>query len=65
MIPINTFIFFMLFEQTEHRLGQDGIALMSEALKVNTTLTKLHLRCKNPRNLVKDRHSRVLLPWIQ
>lgn len=42
--------FFPFFiRQIENRLGPDGVASLSEALKVNTTLIKLHLRCGNKR----------------
>ena len=34
---------------TGNEIGEEGAKAMSEALKVNTTLTKLDLRCEEER----------------
>ena len=33
-------------QQTDNKIGAEGTRLLSEALKTNTTLTTLNLRCE-------------------
>ena len=43
MTSIGKPLFFVLIKSTENRIGETGATSMSDALKSNTTLTKLNL----------------------
>ena len=51
---------FFLFISTDNEIGDTGAASLSEALKSNTTLTELDLRCEDKRkNTHKGIHQQI------
>ena len=50
MAPINKPLFFILIKSTENKIGERGATSLSDALKSNTTLVELNLKCEYKRN---------------
>ena len=47
---LNHLLFSIIVKYTDNDIGDEGATSVSEALKSNTTLTEVNLRCENERN---------------
>ena len=64
MTSINNLLFYILIESTGNDIGYRGATSLSDALKSNTTLTKLDLSGGHKRNNTKGIHQQsTLLPF--
>jgi hypothetical protein len=60
---INKSFFSFLFSSIGNEIGCTGVTSLSEALKSNTTLTKLNLNCEDKRKKTHKRHPSTIYPF--
>ena len=63
MTSINNSLFFILIKPTDNYIRETGAASLSDALKSNTTLTKLDLSCEQEKHHTNDIHQQTTLPF--
>ena len=63
-IPISNPLFSIHIVSTGNNIGDTGVTSLSEALKSNTTLTKLNLYCENKRKKTHKRHPSAIHSFI-